>query len=262
MRLICSDLSVTFESRGQSTSALAGLSLAIRDGEFLTLIGPSGCGKTTLLRVIAGVIAPSSGSLTFEPAASPGDGRRLLVYQEESLFPWMTVFENATFGLEMKGVSREVRTRLAADLLARHGLEGRETAYPHQLSSGMKQRVAVIRAFLSEPALLLMDEPFGALDSPTRSMLQSSVLELWKKSGKPVLFVTHDVDEAIYLSDRVLVLSPAPGRVVAEVAIDLPRESRRQAMLSERFLQLKRRIVTALGGDLGGGFTLESDHEA
>lgn len=246
MRLSCTDLAVKFQVRGQIITALDGLFLESRDGEFLSLIGPSGCGKTTLLRTIAGVIRPARGTIEFESGADAGNGQRLMVYQEDSLFPWMTVLENAAFGLEMKGLPVRERTRLALDLINRYGLQGRENAYPHQLSAGMKQRVAVIRAFLSEPALLLMDEPFGALDSPSRSALQTSLLDLWGRSRKPVVFVTHDVDEAIYLSDRILVLSPGPGRVVDEVVVGLPRLDRRAAMLSEEFLRLKRRIITGL----------------
>ena len=243
MRFSCTDLSVVFASGSRRVTALDRLSIDGRHGEFLTLIGPSGCGKTTLLRVIAGILPPEAGTITFEPEVVAGSGQCLLVYQEDSLFPWMTVLENAAFGLEMKGVPSERRSQLARELLSSYGLGGREKAYPHQISAGMKQRVAVIRAFLSDPEILLMDEPFAALDSPTRIALQTDLVELWRKREKSVVFVTHDVDEAIYLSDRVLVMQPAPGRVIAEVPVALPREGRREAMLSERFLELKREIL-------------------
>jgi NitT/TauT family transport system ATP-binding protein len=262
MRLTCLDLTVRFESRGQIITALEGLSLETHGGEFLSLIGPSGCGKTTLLRTIAGVLKPARGRIEFDPGVRAGNSHRLMVYQEDSLFPWMTVIENAAFGLEMKGMSRHERTHLALELIGRHGLQGREDAYPHQLSAGMKQRVAVIRAFLSEPALLLMDEPFGALDTPTRFALQTDLLDLWTESRRPVLFVTHDVDEAIYLSDRVLVLSPAPGRVVDEVVVGLPRDERRGALLNPEFLRLKSRILAGLDETGAGVAPVQENHAA
>lgn len=249
MRLRCTGLVVQFEVRGRVVTALDRMSFDTRDGEFLSLIGPSGCGKTTLLRTIAGFLKPARGAIDFIPEPDPRKPQRLIVYQEDSLFPWMTAVDNAAFGLEMKGVPQGERRRLALDMLRRHGLAGHEEAFPHQLSAGMKQRVAVIRAFLSEPELLLMDEPFGALDSPTRIALQTDLLDLWAKSLKPVVFVTHDVDEAIYLSDRILVLSQAPGKVVDEVVVNLPRDGRRAAMFSEEFLQLKCRILAGLEAD-------------
>lgn len=262
MRLACSDLTVSFEARGQIIAALDGLSFETHGGEFLSLIGPSGCGKTTLLRTIAGVLKPARGRIEFDPGSGAGNGHRLMVYQEDSLFPWMTVIENAAFGLEMKGIPRPERNRLALELINRHGLQGRENAYPHQLSAGMKQRVAVIRAFLSEPALLLMDEPFGALDTLTRFALQTDLLDLWRESRKPVLFVTHDVDEALYLSDRVLILSPAPARVVDEVVVGLPRDDRRATMLNPEFLRLKRRIITGLDETGAGVAPVQENHAA
>lgn len=248
MHLNCSDLMVSYEVRGQTVTALDGISFELKAGEFLSLIGPSGCGKTTLLRTIAGFLAPSRGSIEFNAGCNKGYGGRLIVYQDDSLFPWMTAVDNAAFGLEMKGVARDERRRAAAAMLQRHGLQGREQCFPCQLSAGMKQKVAVIRAFLSDPELLLMDEPFGSLDSPTRFALQADLLSLWARSRKPVVFVTHDIDEAIFLSDRVLVLSEGPGRVVDEIAIPLPRADRRAATLSETFLDLKGRIMNELGG--------------
>lgn len=251
MRFRCLDLCVAFGNGSRPIRALEGVGFACQEGEFLSLIGPSGCGKTTLLRTIAGLLEPTSGSIVFDEdeansAGTSRSGQRLLVFQEESLFPWMTVLENAAFGLEMQGRPGEEREAAARELLRQYGLGGRENAYPHQISAGMKQRVAVIRAFLSNPALMLMDEPFAALDSPTRLALQSDLLELWERSNRTVVFVTHDVDEAIFLSDRVLVLSPGPGRVVAEIAVDLPRTGRRQAMLSDHFVRMKREVLCAL----------------
>lgn len=251
MRLHCSDITVCFEAGERRFTAIQGLSFETHESEFVSVIGPSGCGKTTLLRTIAGILAPTEGFVHRGGSESGGRNRGLMVYQEDSLFPWMTVMENAAFGLEMQGVGREERERRARELIERHGLSGHENAYPHQLSAGMKQRVAVIRAFLSEAGLLLMDEPFGALDSPTRRALQKDLVELWKRNRRPVVFVTHDVDEAIFLSDRVVVLSASPARVVGEVRIGLPREDRREAMLSEEFLRLKSSMLTLLEGNGG-----------
>jgi NitT/TauT family transport system ATP-binding protein len=240
-------LGVDFGGGGGTITALDGLSFENREGEFLSVIGPSGCGKTTLLRTIAGFERPSRGSIDLEIRSGDRDRQALLVYQENSLFPWMTALDNAAFGLEMEGVPRRERERSARDLLARHGLGGREKAYPDQLSAGMKQRVAVVRAFLSDPPLLLMDEPFGSLDSQTRAALQVELLALWCKDRKSVIFVTHDVDEAIILSDRILVLSPQPGRVVEEVPVDFPRADRPAAVLTGEFLALKREILAMFG---------------
>ena len=247
MRVSCTNLGVDFSAGGEIVTALDGLSFANREGEFLSVIGPSGCGKTTLLRTIAGLRQPSRGSIDLETRSGDLDRQALLVYQEHSLFPWMTALDNAAFGLEMEGVSRREREQAAGELLARHGLRGREKAYPHELSAGMKQRVAVVRAFLSDPPLLLMDEPFGALDSQTRAALQVELLALWSKDRKSVIFVTHDVDEAIILSDRILVLSPQPGRVVEVVPVDFPRAERPAAALTGEFLALKREILRMLG---------------
>lgn len=243
-------------------TAIEGLSLEVRSGEFVGLIGPSGCGKTTLLRTTAGMLQPAEGAVLMAGQELAGAGERVMVYQEDSLFPWMTVVENAAFGLEMKGVERAEREERARAMLGRLGLKGREGDYPHQLSAGMKQRVAVIRAFLSEPGLLLMDEPFGALDSVTRRALQDELLEMWKRDRRAVVFVTHDVDEAIYLSDRVVVLSAGPARVVGDVVVGLSREEGRAAMLSEEFLRVKREICGLLEGQAAARAAAGEGHAA
>lgn len=252
MRAICRGLVVTFQSDGRPVAALDGVSFETREGEFLSVVGPSGCGKTTLLRVIAGLLSPTAGSVAFDP---PNAGRRtggLLVFQENSLFPWMTALENAAFGLEMLGVSRQEREQAVRALFERHGLAGWEEAYPYQLSAGMKQRVAVLRAFLSDPPMLLMDEPFAALDSLTRAAMQSELLDLWQSYRTPVIFVTHDVEEAIYLSDRILVLSRPPARVVAEVGVPFPRTPDGRERRGARAAALKEEILGLLGAVRSG----------
>jgi NitT/TauT family transport system ATP-binding protein len=247
MWLRCEDLAVAFASRNGGVQALAGVTFEAREGEFLSIVGPSGCGKTTLLRTLAGLIGPSQGRVEWRGPNGRGRADVLLVFQENSLFPWMTVLENAAFGLEMQGVAKEAREARARELLGRFGFTGREQAYPHQLSLGMKQRVAVIRCFLSNPAVLLMDEPFAALDCQTRLTLQQELLDLWEENHKTVVYVTHDVEEAILLSDRILILSPQPGRMIAEFRVPFSRPREASLTLSEDLLQMKRQISSALG---------------
>jgi NitT/TauT family transport system ATP-binding protein len=247
MRLLASDLNVIFESSRGPVRALSNLRFETREREFLTLVGPSGCGKTTLLRVLAGLVVPGIGKV--DRIASPADSNQdvLLVCQEHSLFPWMTVLENAAFGCKMQYVSVHERNARAHELLNRLGFAGREHAYPHELSLGMKQRVAVARCFLSNPAVMLMDEPFAALDCQTRLMLQQELLDLWDQNHKTVIFVTHDVEEAILLSDRILVLSRQPGTVVAEFPVRFARPRTASLTMTEDFLILKKQIAAALG---------------
>ena len=226
--------------------ALRDLDFEVRRGEFVSVIGPSGCGKTTLLHILAGLLQPTSGGLQFfEPNGHTS--RTALVFQENSLFPWMNVIENAAFGLEMRGVGKAERERRASRMLARLGLTGRERDYPRQLSAGMKQRVAVVRAFVSEAPVLLMDEPFAALDRQTRMRAQQELIELWEAERKTVVFVTHDVDEALLLSDRIVVLSASPGTVIGEYRVDLQRPRDLVYEPGEEGSELKRRILSSLG---------------
>jgi NitT/TauT family transport system ATP-binding protein len=247
MRVFCQDVHVRLASKERVVQALQDLSLEVRSGEFVAVVGPSGCGKTTLLRTLAGLIQPQRGSV--ERLPDPGGDSRpaLLVFQENSLFPWMTVLQNAVFGLEMQRVGREERESRARALLDRLGLGGWENAYPYQLSAGMRQRVAVVRGFLSNPGLLLMDEPFAALDALTRRTLQGELLDLWEQNHKTVVFVTHDVEEAILLSDRILVMSAGPGTIVAQFDVALPRPRSSAAAGSDEVQVLERRIHRELG---------------
>ncbi|MGQ9635059.1 MAG: ABC transporter ATP-binding protein [Bryobacteraceae bacterium] len=247
MRLRIVNLSLTFPAPGGPVHALRGVSFETREREFLSLVGPSGCGKTTLLRLVAGLQAPTEGEVQRIPSAADRNPQVLLVSQERNLFPWMTVLDNAAFGLEMQGVPLRQRRQRARALLARLGFEDREQAWPHELSLGMKQRVAVARCFLSDPAVMLMDEPFAALDCQRRMELQQELLKLWEESHKTVLFVTHDIEEAILLGDRVLVFSRQPGRVVAEFPIPFRRPRQTEITMTDEFLELKRRVAAALG---------------
>ncbi|MDD3372945.1 MAG: ABC transporter ATP-binding protein, partial [Methanoculleus bourgensis] len=226
---------------GTATPALEGVTLEIRDKEFVCLVGPSGCGKTTLLRIIAGLETPTTGSVTIDGSAVTGpDPKRGMVFQEYSLFPWRRVIDNIAFGLEMKGVSREERRQTAEYYLKMVGLSRFRDAYPFELSGGMRQRVAIARALANEPDVLLMDEPFGALDAQTRNRMQKELLCLWKKTEKTIVFVTHSVDEAVYLSDRIIVLSPRPGSVQEIITIPWPRPRDRT---SADFAEVRRRVL-------------------
>jgi NitT/TauT family transport system ATP-binding protein len=236
------DLSKAFPKEdGTATQALAGVNLEISDEEFICLVGPSGCGKTTLLRIIAGLETATTGDVTVDGRAVTGpDPKRGMVFQEYSLFPWRRVIDNVAFGLEMKGVAKEERRRTADDYRELVGLSQCRDAYPYELSGGMRQRVAIARALANDPDVLLMDEPFGALDAQTRNRMQKELLSLWEQTKKTIVFVTHSVDEAVYLSDRIVVLSPRPGSI--REIIDIPW-SRPRDRTSAEFAEVRRRVL-------------------
>jgi NitT/TauT family transport system ATP-binding protein/sulfonate transport system ATP-binding protein len=226
-----------------ATHALQDVSLSVREGEFISLIGPSGCGKTTLLRLIAGLDFPQEGTLTVagEPITAPGVERGF-VFQQGALYPWATVADNIATGLKARGVYKQQKHRVAefVDLV---GLTGFEKSYPHQISGGMAQRVAIARALINEPKALLLDEPMGALDSFTRIELQDKLLDLWKKLGSTMVLVTHDVDEAIYLSDRIVIMTPRPGKISEIIEVDLGRPRARN---NPDFILLRSEILEKL----------------
>jgi NitT/TauT family transport system ATP-binding protein len=206
------------------TKALSDVSLSVRENEFISIIGPSGCGKTTLLKMIDGLIPYDSGKIVIngKPVTAPGPDRAV-VFQSFALLPWRTVLANVEFSLELRQWSKEERTKTARDYLKRVGLADFEHHYPHELSGGMQQRAGLARALAVNPAILLMDEPFGAVDAQTRQLLQEELLELWQRERKTVIFVTHSMDEAVYLSDRVVVMTPRPGKVAEILDVPLPR---------------------------------------
>jgi NitT/TauT family transport system ATP-binding protein len=208
---------------GEPNWALWQVSLTVADGEFVCLIGPSGCGKTTLLHLIAGFILPSEGDVRFrgEAVRKPGPDRGV-VFQEYALFAWMTARQNVEFGLRMRGIAKAERRERARSALARMGLDRASDLYPHELSGGMRQRVAVARALVNEPKVLLMDEPFAAVDAITRATLQDDLRRLWQESGISIVFITHNIDEAAFLAQRVVVMSPHPGSVKSELRVALP----------------------------------------
>jgi NitT/TauT family transport system ATP-binding protein len=230
VKLAVENIAKVFPSRrGPGAVVLGGISFSIGQGEFITLLGPSGCGKTTLLNIIAGFLPATSGSVVLNgrSVTSPGPDRGF-IFQSYALFPWMRLRDNVLFPMKQLHVPREEQERRLRELLAVAQLEGKERLYPHQLSGGMKQRTAVIRALAARPEVLLMDEPFGAVDFQMRRTLQEQMEALWLKTRITVLMVTHDVDEAIYLSDRVLVMSADRGRLVEDLRIDLPRPRQRK----------------------------------
>jgi NitT/TauT family transport system ATP-binding protein len=219
------ELSRTFPGvrGGAPTRAIEPTSLRVADRDFLCLLGPSGCGKSTLLRMVAGLDRPTTGRVLLdgEPVAGPGADRGM-VFQSYTLFPWLTVEENIGFGLREQGVRAEERRRVAAHFIERVGLRGFERHYPRMLSGGMQQRTALARALANDPKVLLLDEPFGALDNQTRALMQELLLGIWEADRKTVLFVTHDIDEAIFMANRVAVMTARPGRIKSDIAIDLP----------------------------------------
>jgi NitT/TauT family transport system ATP-binding protein len=241
------ELSREFEGPGGRFLALDRVSCEVRRREFISVIGPSGCGKSTLIRILAGLDWPSSGSVRLDgaPVAGPGPDRGM-VFQGYTLFPWLSVKKNVMFGLRMKGVSSRVAERHARQWLSLVGLEDFEDHYPSQLSGGMKQRVAIARALANEPRILLMDEPFGALDAQTRSSMQAHLLRIWETVDVTVLFITHDLDEAIYLSDRIVVLGANPGRVLEVIDVPLPRPRTPGMNVSRHFLATKRHLETLI----------------
>ena len=211
-----------FETRRHDTLALSDINLAVRPGEFLCLLGPSGCGKSTLLNIIAGFDRPSAGEMLVAGRPVTGPGRdRIVVFQEAALFPWLNVRSNVEFGLKLAGVPKAERRDRAAQYLKLVGLERFEKAFVHELSGGMKQRVQLARSLAVDPEILLMDEPFAALDAQTRDVLQEELQDIWQRTGKTVIFVTHNVREAVLLADRVIVMSPSPGRIKREITIAL-----------------------------------------
>ena len=240
------ELSRTFPGvrGGAPTRAIEPTSLRVADRDFLCLLGPSGCGKSTLLRMVAGLDRPTTGRVLLdgEPVAGPGADRGM-VFQSYTLFPWLTVEENIGFGLREQGMRAEERRRVAAHFIERVGLRGFERHYPRMLSGGMQQRTALARALANDPKVLLLDEPFGALDNQTRALMQELLLGIWEADRKTVLFVTHDIDEAIFMANRVAVMTARPGRIKSDIAIDLPHPRHYTLKTSPEFSAYKARLT-------------------
>lgn len=238
--------------------ALQDVGFNIEPGEFVCILGPSGCGKSTLLGALAGHLQPSHGRIKVDgKSVSKPHPDRGLVFQQHTLFPWKKVLENVAFGLKMKGIPRAQRLAEAKELLALVGLGGFENHYPSQLSGGMQQRVEIARVLINHPHVLLMDEPFGALDAQTRSMMQELLLDVWSRIRTTVVFITHDIDEALFLADRILVMSPRPGRIIDELKLDFARPRRTELVTSPHFMQLKRHCLDLLRHQHGSELPIE-----
>lgn len=231
----------------QAFEALHDVSIGIQPGEFVCILGPSGCGKSTLLGALAGHLKNSHGTIQVDgqPVNGPHPDRGL-VFQHHTLFPWKSVMDNVAFGLKMQGISRTERRNRARDLLKLVDLASFADHYPSQLSGGMQQRVEIARVLINHPRVMLMDEPFGALDAQTRLMMQQLLLEVWERIKTTIVFITHDIDEALFLADRILVMSPRPGRIIEELELDFPRPRQQSLVTSERFTQLKRHCLDLL----------------
>lgn len=232
-----------YNGRTGEMVALNGVDLDIADNEFVCVVGPSGCGKSTLLNIIAGLLEPTSGAVYVDNQKVVGTGvERGVVFQQYALFPWLTVKKNVEFGLKLKGLSKDEIEETAMKYIRMVDLEKFVNAYPKELSGGMKQRVAIARAYAVNPAVLLMDEPFGALDAQTRTQLQSELLTTWEEERKTCFFITHDVEEAIILAQRVVIMSARPGRIKEVVEIDIPYPRTQETRMAPRFMELKNHI--------------------
>jgi NitT/TauT family transport system ATP-binding protein/sulfonate transport system ATP-binding protein len=234
--------------RGRApVEALAPIDLAVADNDFVTILGPSGCGKSTLLRIVAGLDRPSAGRVRLDGEEVRGPGAdRGMVFQSYTLFPWLTVRENVAFGLKVRGVPASEREAVADGFLARVGLAGFAGHYPKQLSGGMQQRTALARALANDPRILLLDEPFGALDNQTRALMQELLLGIWESLRKTVLFVTHDIDEAIFMANRVVVMTARPGRLKLDLPVPLPHPRHWRMRTTPPFLALKEQLTEAI----------------
>ena len=232
-----------YDGRKGKMVALNGVDLDIMENEFICVVGPSGCGKSTLLNIIAGLLEPTSGAVYVDDKKVEGTGtERGVVFQQYALFPWLTVMKNVMFGLKLKGMSDEEAKEIAMKYIKMVQLEDFVDSYPKELSGGMKQRVAIARAYAVQPEVLLMDEPFGALDAQTRTQLQSELITTWQEEKKTCFFITHDVEEAIILATKVIVMSARPGRIKTIIDINLPYPRTQELKMSKEFLELKAQI--------------------
>ena len=247
--IAANDISMVFKTRTGRVHAIERVTLEIPDAHFACIVGASGCGKSTLLNVMGGLVRPTSGNVYVDgrPIHGPGTDRGM-VFQSYTLFPWLRVRENVEFGPKLKGVSKAERRRISGPLLEEMGLAEFARAYPKELSGGMKQRVAIARVLANDPKVLLMDEPFGALDALTRAAAQRFLTEIWEQHRRTIAFVTHDIEEAIFLGDTVFVMTPRPGRLREVISIDIPRPRTLEALATERFGELKQQILELIVG--------------
>ena len=250
MTIQCRDIVYEYHVHKGLIAALDHVSLSVAGGEFLCIVGPSGCGKTTLLKLIAGLLIPKSGTVTFDGQLNNHELRTAMVFQEHGLYPWMSVLDNVVLGLRLRGVSRKSREEQAMALISQFGLHLFAQRFPHELSAGMRQRVSLARAFVVRPPVLLMDEPFASLDALTKVVLQEELLRIWKRHTNQVVFVTHDIDEAILLGDRVLVMSGGPGRIVDDIPVSLARPRQRDDLMQSAIVRTKQEIWNTLEAEV------------
>ncbi len=239
IKLQTRNISKTFVRRRQAVEVLRDVTIDIEASHFVSIVGASGCGKTTFLRIIDGLISPTSGEILIDgsPVAGPGLDRAF-VFQQDALFPWRTVIDNVIFGLEVQRKSKRESTERAMEFIQLVGLSGFEYHFPHELSGGMRQRANLARALTVDPQVLLMDEPFASLDAQTREIMQSELLRIWRSNRRTVLFITHQIDEAVYLADKVIVMTARPGRIKAILDVDIPRPRQLSVKRTPRFLEL------------------------
>ncbi len=249
-RIITRNVTKIYETVAGPTVAVDNFSLDVADGEFVCIVGPSGCGKSTYLRMLAGLDSHSSGTIHIRPGSEPKKPLNSVVFQEYAVFPWKTVIENVAFGLQMRGVGKAERLKVADYWLERVGLRKFAHYYPHQISGGMKQRVSIIRALANDPEVLLMDEPLGALDAQTRIVLQDELLRIWEETRKTVVYITHSLDEAILLGDRVILMTAHPGRLLTTFKIDIKRPRAVETMNTPEFGELRGAIWEQLGKEV------------
>jgi NitT/TauT family transport system ATP-binding protein len=256
MELLCNRIGKVYPTTSGGIRALDDVTFSVAAEEFVCIVGPSGCGKTTLLKIIAGLLEPTSGTVEFSRGAGGDKPRSALVFQEHGLFPWMTVLDNVAFPLEMRGVPRAERRELARAFIDKVGLASFARSYPHDLSVGMRQRVGIVRAFASNPRVLLMDEPFGSLDAQTRIALQDELLGIWRNDRKVVIHVTHDIEEAVRLGDRVLVMTGRPGHIQEEIAIPLDRPRDMSSAVAPKVDEIRWHIWKILEDDVRRGLCI------
>jgi NitT/TauT family transport system ATP-binding protein len=250
MTITCQNLCIEYETGNGGVSALFNTSFELHPREFLCIVGPSGCGKTTLLKVLAGLLRPTSGRIDMRSSGVNGSSYGALVFQEHGLFPWLSVLDNVVFGLEMQGVAKEQRYQQAMEFIEQFGLSSFEHNYPNELSVGMRQRVSLARAFLMNSELLLMDEPFASLDALTKVVMQEELLRIWRDHQKQVIYITHDIEEALLMGDRVLVMSGRPGRILEDITVPLERPRDLLNRAHPAVAELKSHIWTILESEV------------
>ncbi|MEL6149018.1 MAG: ABC transporter ATP-binding protein [Chloroflexota bacterium] len=252
------DVTKTYASADGDVLALDNFNLTVETGEFVCIVGPSGCGKSTFLRIVAGLVEPTSGTITITPGDDPSRPSNNIVFQEYAIFPWKTVLDNVAFGLQMRGYSKKERLEVADMWLTKVGLRKFRNAYPHQLSGGMKQRVSIARALANDPEVLLMDEPLGALDAQTRTVLQEELLQLWEETRKTVLYITHSIDESILLGDRVVLMTARPGTHKQTFEVTIPRPRTLETTATQAFSELSYSIWQSLHDEVIRSMEAES----